>query len=68
MKDKRKVFEEKLDADFKECSVQIALLKAKAELQDLKTASDETWEAIKTGSEKAWAEIKIAYNDAASSY
>ena len=41
---------------------------AKAKLQELKTASDEAWEAVKAGAEKSWAEVKTAYHDAASKF
>jgi len=95
MQNKRKAYEEKLDAQLKEWNAQIALLKAKAEnaeadakidyyktidalehkqnnaeanLQELKTAANEAWEAVKAGAEKAWAEVKIAYHDAASKF
>jgi len=34
MKDKRKAYEEKLDAQLKKCSAQIALLKARAATKD----------------------------------
>jgi hypothetical protein len=44
----------------KEWNAQIALLKAKVKLQELKTAGDEAWEAVKTGSEKVWDEVKTA--------
>ena len=95
MKEKRKAYEEKLDAQLNEWNAQITLLKAKAEnakadakidyyksiealehkqgeakakLQELKTASDEAWEAVKAGAEKSWAEVKTAYHDAASKF
>jgi hypothetical protein len=95
MNDKRKAYEEKLDAQLKEWNAQMALLKAKAEnakadtkidyykaidalehkneeaktkLQELKTAGDETWEAVKTGAEKTWTEVKAAYHDAVSKF
>ena len=41
---------------------------AKAKLTELKTASDEAWEAVKAGAEKTWAEVKTAYHDAASKF
>ena len=95
MREKRKAYEEKLDAQLNERNAQIALLKAKAEnaeadakidyyqaidalehkqkkartkLQELKTSSDEAWEAVKAGAEKAWGEVKTAYHDAASKF
>jgi hypothetical protein len=39
--------------------------KAKAKLQELRTAGDGAWEAVKSGAEKAWDEVKTAYHDAA---
>jgi len=42
--------------------------KARKKLQELKTASDEAWEAVKAGAEKAWVEVKTAYNDATSKF
>ncbi|HEN21313.1 MAG TPA: coiled coil domain-containing protein [Desulfobacteraceae bacterium] len=95
MKEKRKAYEEKLDAQLKEWNAQIALLKAKAEnakadakidyykaidalqrrqdeaktkLKELKTAGDESWEAVKEGAEKTWAEVKTAYHEVASKF
>jgi hypothetical protein len=80
MKDKRKAYEEKLDAQLKEWNAQIALLKAKAEnskagakvdyyktIEALEQKQD-AWEAVKTGAEKTWAEVKTAYHDAASKF
>ncbi|HVO66665.1 MAG TPA: hypothetical protein VMT12_09290 [Syntrophales bacterium] len=93
MKDKRKAYEEKIDAELKEWNAQIALLKARAEkdkaevkveyskailalqrkqneakakLDELKAAGDETWEGLKTGAEKTWAEVKTAFHEATS--
>ena len=65
---KRKAYEEKLDAQLNERNAEIALLKAKAKLQELKTAGNEAWEAVKAGAEKAWAEVKTAYHEAASKF
>jgi hypothetical protein len=93
MKDKRKAYEEKLDAQLEEWNAQIALLKARADkakagakieyyktiealqrrqdearakLDELKAAGDETLEDLKTGAEKAWAEVKTAFHKATS--
>ena len=41
---------------------------AMTKLQELKTSSDEAWEAIKAGAEKAWDEVKKAYHDATSKF
>jgi len=95
MREKRKAYEEKLDAQLNERNAEIALLKAKAEsaeadvkidyykaidalehkqnkaktkLQELKTSSDEAWEAVKAGAEKAWGEVKTVYHDATSKF
>jgi len=95
MKDKRKVYEEKIDAQLEEWNAQIALFRARADmaksetmieyyktiealqhrqdearakLDKLKKAGDESWEDLKTGTEKAWAEVKTAFHDAASKF
>jgi len=95
MKDKRKAYEEKIDAQLKEWNAQIALLKARAEkgkaevkveyskailalqrrqdeakakLDELKAAGDETWEGLKTGAEKTWAEVRTAFHEVTSKF
>ena len=68
MKDKRKAYEEKLDAQLEEWNAQIALLKARAKLHELKAAGDGAWEDLKTGAEKAWDEVKAAFHSAASKF
>ena len=75
MNDKRKAYEEKLDAQLKEWSAQIALLKAKADgaRADLKIDYHKTIEALqrkndeartklqelKTSGDEAWEDLKI---------
>jgi hypothetical protein len=74
MKDKRKAYEEKLDAQLKEWSAQLALLKAKADnakadakieyyktIDVLKHKQDEAatkLRELKTASDEAWEDIK----------
>lgn len=48
MNDKRKAYEEKLDAQLKE----------------LKTAMDEAWKLAKAGTEEIYARVKTAYDSA----
>ena len=69
MKDKRKAFEEKLDAQMKEWNAQIALLKAKAEnaKADAKVEYYTTIEALQHKRDKARAklqELKAAGDEA----
>ena len=75
MNDKRKAYEEKLDAQLKEWSAQIALLKAKADgaradlkidyyktIEALQRKSDEArtkLQALKTSGDEAWEDLKI---------
>lgn len=75
MNDKRKAYEEKLDAQLKEWSAQIALLKAKADgaradlkidyyktIEALQRKNDEArtkLQALKTSGDEAWEDLKI---------
>jgi len=68
MKDKRKAYEEKIDAQLEEWNTQIVLLKARTKLHELKTAGDEAWEDLKTDAEKAWAEVKTVFLDATAKF
>jgi hypothetical protein len=74
MKDKRKAYEEKLDAQLKEWSAQIALLKAKADnakadakieyhktidaLQRKQNEAKTKLQELKTAGDEAWEELK----------
>ena len=74
MKDKRKAYEEKLEAQLKEWSAQIALLKAKADnaradakieyyktvdaLQHKKNEAKAKLQELKTAGDEAWEELK----------
>ena len=74
MKDKRKAYEEKLDAQLKEWNAQIALLKAKAEnakadakidyyktIEALEHKQDEAktkLQELKTAGDEAWEDVK----------
>ena len=69
MKDKQKVYEEKLDAQLlEERSEQIALLKARSKLYELRTVVNETWEDLTTDAKKAWDEVKVAFHSAVSKF
>jgi len=74
MKDKRKAYEEKLDAQLKEWNAQIALLKAKAEnakadskidyyktieaLEDKQNKAKAKLQELKTSGDEAWEAVK----------
>jgi len=74
MKDKRKAYEEKLDAQLKEWSAQIALLKAKADnakadakieyhktidsLQRKQNEAKTKLQELKTAGDEAWGDLK----------
>ena len=74
MKDKRKAYEEKLEAQFEEWNAQIALLKAKADkakaeakieyykyleaLQHKQEAAGTKLHELKTAGDEAWEELK----------
>ena len=76
MKDKRKAYEEKLDAQLEEWSAQIALLRARADkakaeakieyyktIETLQHRQDEArakLHALKTAGDEAWEDIKTA--------
>ncbi len=75
MRDKRKAYEEKLDAQLDEWNAQIALLKAKADkvkaeakveyyktIEALQHKQDGAWEKLnelKTAGDEAWDDLKI---------
>ncbi|MBA4374278.1 MAG: coiled coil domain-containing protein [Thermodesulfovibrio sp.] len=74
MTDKRKAYEEKIDAELKEWTAQIALLKAKADkgkaevkieyyktietLQEKKDAAGAKMDELKTAGDEAWEDLK----------
>jgi len=69
MKDKRKAYEEKLEAQFEEWNAQIALLKAKADakieyyknievLQHKQEAAGKKLRELKTAGDEAWEDLK----------
>jgi hypothetical protein len=80
MKDKRKVYEEKLDAQLKEWSAQIALLKAKADnakadakieyyktvdaLQHKQNEARVKLKELKTAGDEAWEDLKAGADKA----
>lgn len=84
MNDKRKAYEEKLNAQLEEWSAQIALLKARADkttahaqieyyktIQALQHKQDEAGAKLcelETAGDKAWDEIKEAFHGAASKF